>query len=174
MVIRTEREMYPAVGNWLAKYLQDNHRQAEIKVFDASRKSLARLIKEQNLHRNLPAEWVSWDVYVDIVGFIITPRVTAIAFAECKNGPLTLINLSQLLGYSRIVLPLHSFLISPYPASDSLRSLLVTFPRLDVLEYYKRPGKLSRSLVVARWDESSGGIDNGAIICGDEKRLGKL
>lgn len=166
--------MYPPVCKWLAAYLQDRHRRATIRVFDASRKSLARLIKEQNLSNNLPPEWASWDIYIDIVGFILTSKATQIAFVECKNASLTLINLSQLLGYSRIVLPQHSFLIAPQGASDSLRSLLVTFNRLDVLEYYKRAGQLPRSIVVARWDEVSSSIDSGSIICGDENRLGRL
>ena len=166
--------MYSPVSKWLGEYLQDRHRKATVRVFDASRKSLARLIKEQSLSANLPPEWVSWDIYIDIVGFILSKATTELAFVECKNAAHTLINLSQLLGYCRIVNPLYALLLAPQRPSDSLRSLLVTYNRMDVLQYHKSAGKLPRSIVVARWDEISGSLDNNSIIRGDENTGGRL
>jgi hypothetical protein len=168
MAYRSEKDMYPAVCQWLSVFLRGRHRGAEIRVFDASRKSLARLIQETGLFKNLPAEWQSWDIYVDVVGFALTAKTTVLAFAECKNEAVTLSHLSQLLGYSRVALPHYSVIIAPQGASDTLRSLLVTFGRTDVLVYHTEKGKLPRSVAVARWDNSSGCLDIGSIICGSD------
>src|SRR5689334_2883995 len=154
MAYKNEKEMYPFVCQWLGAFLQGRHKKAEIKVFDASRKSLSRLIQETGLFKNLPAEWQSWDIYVDIVGFALTPTSTSLAFAECKNEAITLSHLSQLLGYSRVALPEYSVVLSPQGASDALRSLLVTFGRTDVLVYHQDRGKMPRSVAVAKWNES--------------------
>ena len=168
MPFRRESDMYPAVCQWLAGFMQSRHRDAKIHVFDASRKSLARLINETGLIKNLPAEWQSWEIYVDVVGFAITPKATVLGFAECKNEAITLSHLSQLLGYSRVALPQYSILIAPQGASDALRSLLVTFGRTDVLQYHTQKGRLPRSVAVARWDELGACIDLGTIICGSD------
>jgi hypothetical protein len=165
---RNEKEIYPAVCQWLMAFLQKRHKDAEIRVFDSSRKSLARLIQETGLIANLPPEWQSWDIYVDVVGFARTPQTTALAFVECKIVAITLAHLSQLLGYSRVALPHYSIVLSPQGASDALKSLLVTFERKDVLAYQTEKGKLSRSIAVARWDETGSCIDLSSTISGDD------
>lgn len=168
MPYRKESDMYPAVCKWLVAFLQGRYRNTEINVYDTSRKSLARLIQEIGFFRNLPEEWQSWDIYVDIVGFARTEKFTALALVECKNEPITLSHLSQTIGYSRIALPHYSIVISPQGPSDSLRSLLITFSRTDVLQYYKEQGKLPRSIAVARWSETAGSIELGSIIAGND------
>lgn len=164
MVYRSEKEMYPAVCQWLNVFLKGRHRGAAINVFDASRKSLARLIQETGFFKNLPAEWQSWDIYVDVVGFARTSQATALAFTECKNEAITLAHLSQLLGYSRVALPHYSVLLAPQGASDALR--LLHLGRTDVLVYHSQEGKLPHSVAVARWDETGGCLEVGLIICG--------
>ncbi len=173
MPYKKEKDMYPFVGQWLQGFLADRHRRAEVKVFDTSRKSLARLIQDHNLIENLPAEWPSWDIYVDIVGFIQDGEATHLAFVECKNQAIRLAHLSQLLGYSRVALPLYSFIIAPQGVSDALKSLLVTFNRLDVLSYSHQAGQLPRTISIARWDESANCIDHGSIIVGDAGKIGR-
>ena len=166
MAYRKESDMYPAVCQWPAGFLQSRHRGAQIKVFDTSLKSLARLIREAGLFRNLPVEWQSWDIYVDVVGFATTQETTALALAECKNEPLTLSHLSQAIDYSRIALPRYSILFSPQGASDMLRSLLVTFDRTDVLQYRAQRGRLPHSVAVARRNEAGGGIEPSSTVAG--------
>lgn len=168
MAYRKESEMYPAVCQWLSGFLQSRHRNAKVNVYDASRKSLARLIQEIGYLKNLPAEWQSWEIYVDIVGFARTDEITSIALVECKKEPLTLSHLSQTIGYSRIVLPDYSIVLSPQGASDALRSLLVTFGRIDVLQYHIQKGKLPRSVAVSQWSETAGSIEIGSIIAGND------
>ncbi len=166
MAFTSEKEMYSPVCAWLEKFLQSRHSRAKIYVFDSSRRSLARLIQETGLSANLPAEWQSWDIYVDVVGFACIARQTYLAFVECKLGAITLGNFSQLLGYSRVALPQYSIIISPQGASDSLRSLLLTYERTDILQYHVEQGRISLSVAVARWDENGEYIDVGSIISG--------
>ena len=174
MPYKQEKDMYPLVEMWLQNFLESRHRRAKIQIFDTSRKSLARLIQEQNLIHNLPPEWPSWDIFVDIVGVIREERVTSLAFVECKNTAIQLRHLSQLLGYSRVALPLYSFIIAPQGVSDSLKSLLLTFNRLDILNYTFKNGQVSRTISVAKWDESALCIDNGSIIGGNMTQVGRL
>ncbi|MCC7355454.1 MAG: hypothetical protein IT330_17065 [Anaerolineae bacterium] len=174
MTYRQESDMYPFVCQWLTGFLSDRHRHATIRVFDSSRKSLSRLIQETGLITNLPPEWPSWDIHVDVVGFALTEKATGLAFVECKNVGITLGHVSQLMGYSRVALPQYSFIVSPQGASDSLRSLLLTFGRLDVLHYQSQAGRLPRSIVVARWDETANCIDVGSLVTNDVNRLGRL
>ncbi len=169
-----EKDMYPLVCSWLKGFLSSRYSQADIRVFDSSKKRLCRLIQEQNLMQNLPPEWNSWTIQVDIVGFVVTPQKTEIAFVECKNTAITLEHLSQLLGYSRVACPSFSFLVAPQGVSDTLRSLLLTFNRTDVLEYYWEKGKLSYSIVIARWDEKANTIDRNALITGDHNYISRL
>lgn len=158
--------MYPQVCEWLENFLQSRHSKAKVRVFDSSRRSLSRLIQETGLSANLPAEWQSWDIYVDVVGFAFTSHQTYLAFVECKNSHITLSHFSQLLGYSRVALPQYSIIISPQGASDSLRSLLLTYERTDILQYHFEKGKIPLSVAIAHWDENGKCIDSGSTISG--------
>ncbi len=161
-----EQDMYAAVVSWLEASLQRHYPKATIRVFDTSQEQLTRVIQRENVAQGLPADWVSWDIQVDITGFIITSDQTRIAFIECKNKPLTLDHLSQLLGYSRVAHPEHALLIAPQGIGTSLRSLLVTYSRRDILSYVQQRGQLERSLVIARWDEQRNDLERSTIITG--------
>lgn len=132
------------------------------------------MIQDHGLVTNLPPDWPSWDIYVDIVGFVLDNRVTKLVFVECKNIPITLSHLSQLIGYSRVALPEHAIIVSPYGLSPSLKSLLVTFRRTDVLQYEQERGKFPKSIVIARWDAQGQCLDASSIISSDINYLGRL
>ncbi len=152
MTYSTEEEMYPDVCRWLEDFLTDRFRHADIEVYNLSKSPLSHFLKTYN-RGSFPAEWITWDIRVDVVGFIHSrDKLTSLAFVECKIRRLTLAHLSQLLGYSRIALPLYSFLISPMPLSSTLTSLLRKYQRADVLEYQWEKGKRPRQIVVAQWD----------------------
>ena len=159
--------MYPDVCKWFKQFLYDRFRSSDIEVYDLSRISLSRFIIKHNII-GLPNEWVTWDIMVDVVGFIRHSNIsTSLAFVECKNVLLNLSHLSQLLGYSRIASPVFSFLLSPIGISSSLNSLLREYRRTDVLEYYWEKGKYPRRLIVAKWDVNAHNINRDNIICND-------
>ncbi|MBM3235353.1 hypothetical protein FJZ31_03530 [Candidatus Poribacteria bacterium] len=149
---KQEKEMYPDVCQWLEQFLKSRFQRATIEVCNLSESSLSRFLTTHNMG-DLSPEWVTWDIKVDVVGFIQRPnRLTSLAFVECKIVRLTIEHLSQLLGYSRIAIPVFSFLISPLGLSPKLISLLQEYRRLDVLEYHWEKGKRPRRVVVAQWD----------------------
>lgn len=174
MTYKKEDQMYSPACAWLEDFLSNKHPGWQVRVFDSSRRSLARLIQDCGLTANLPPEWPSWDIHVDVVGFCIKGRQTELAFIECKNIAITLGHISQVLGYSRVAQPQYSLVISPAGASDALKSLLVTFRRTDILEYQQQPGRLGRAIVVAQWDEAANAIDYGSVITTDVNYLGRL
>jgi hypothetical protein len=172
MRINQENEMYEPVRVWLEGFLKSRHPRAITRVFNSSTTKLTKLIENHNLMKNLPGEWHSWDIQVDIAGFSITKRKTVLAFVECKINTITLKDLSQLIGYTKVANPSYSFIISPQGPSDSLRVLLSTYGRLDVLEYDARMGELPKSIVVARWDFAAETIDLSTLITGDFNKIG--
>ena len=164
MRYESESEMYPDVCRWLKDFLASRFQSADVDVYDLSQTPISRFLRNYNKGQ-FPPEWVTWDIRVDVVGFIHHPQeLTSLAFVECKNDNLTLAHLSQLLGYSRIAQPLLSFLISPEGFSSSLVSLLQDYHRHDVLEYHWENGRLPRQVVVAKWDMVACNLDRQTMI----------
>ena len=163
-----EKQMYPDVCQWLKKFLASRFQSASIEVHDLSECPLSRFIKNHSAGK-FPPEWLTWDIQVDVVGFIHHPnQLTSLVFVECKNVRLTLAHLSQLLGYSRIAIPLYSFLVSPLGLSSTLHSLLQEYQRFDVLEYHWEKGKRPRRIIISQWDKTSCNLNRQSIIGGAE------
>jgi hypothetical protein len=99
-------------------------------------------------------EFTTYKIRQDITGFIEYENKVELVFVECKNEPLTLINLSQLIGYSCIALPILSILIAPQGMGTTLSKLLTSFNRRDILEF--RPNK---KIQVLKWDYNKQDID---------------
>jgi hypothetical protein len=111
-----------------------------------------------------PPEWTTWDIHVDVAGFVIQNGRAELAFVECKLMSLSLMHFSQLLGYSRVAKPLFSFLVSPQGISGSMLSLLETYHRTDILEYVWLRGSVARTICIAKWDAPAKTIDLGSCI----------
>ena len=143
-----ESSLYEPVQRWLMTRLKEKFKRqrADVYTFDSHKTNLSTLIQQQGLQNHFP-QFSAWDIKVDITGIIIKPKSADLVFMECKTGPVTWLNVGQLLGYSRVANPLYSFLVSPEPPSDKLSILLETFGRYDILEYGK-----SRTIRILRWD----------------------
>ena len=166
MKYKSEAEMYPDVCRWLKRFLTNRFQNADVEVYDLSSSPLSRFLRTYSKGK-FPSEWVTWDIRVDIVGFIHhSQELTSLAFVECKNTRLTLAHVSQLLGYSRIAQPLYSFLISSVGLSPTLVSLLQNYQRYDVLEYHWEKGNRPRQLILTRWDRSASNLDRHIMIGG--------
>lgn len=144
--------------------MKSRYREAQIEVYDTSQKSLSNFISTKNYGSMFPPEWNSWDIHVDITGLVITNGKAELAFIEAKIGELALSDLSQLLGYSRVAHPLQAFLLSPQGCAGSLTSLLISYNRRDVLEYYSEKGRQTRTIAVATWDISTNSINQASVI----------
>ena len=166
MMYKSEKDMYPDVCRWLEDFLKNRFKKSDVEVYELSQKPISRFLRTYN-KGNFPAEWVTWNIKVDVVGFVHHPnKPTDLVFVECKNSTLTLAHLSQLLGYSRIAQPLYSFLISPVGFSPTLISLLQEYQRRDVLEYHWEDGKMPRQVIVAQWNTTTANLNRHTMIGG--------
>jgi len=151
----TEIEMYPDIIEWLKKNLTQRfgNKAVKITVLDTHDSDLSNFIMHLNYQKFFP-EFSTYKIRQDITGFIEYTDKVELVFVECKNTSLSLIHLSQLLGYSCIALPIYSILLSPQGMGQTLSKLLKSYYRLDILEF--RPKKM---IQIIKWDKTKQDID---------------
>ncbi len=165
MTRRPEVEMYQPVSEWFRTFLAGKIRRADIEVFDTHATPLNEFIRRHQLQGYFESDlWQTFDIRVDVTGFVRGPKLKGVAFVECKTTPLSLSHLSQLLGYSRVAAPIYSYLISPSGVGGILRSLILTYDRSDILEYHWPRGGNARKLILARWDLITRTLDATSIL----------
>jgi len=148
-----EIEMYPDVIKWLKKNLEQKFGKTAITVLDTHDSDLSNFIMQLNYQKFFP-EFSTYKIRQDITGFIEYEDKVELVFVECKNTSLSLIHLSQLIGYSCIALPIYSILLSPQGMGQTLNKLLKSYNRLDILEF--RP---KRMIQVIKWDKTKQDVD---------------
>ena len=158
MIYRNEREMYPYVKSWLERILKDRFKKATIAVADTSRKVLSKWLFEQGYHKYFN-EYQTYEIEVDITGIVIRAEKAELIFVECKPRRITLKDISQILGYSKVANPYLSFITSPQGISDSVNLLLNVFRRNDILYYTPE-----RFIIIGRWDEERRELDLSSVI----------
>ena len=104
-------------------------------------------------------EYATYKIKVDLLGMILENGKCNLVFVEVKVMALSLINLSQLHGYCKILRPEFAFLISPKGLAKPLSQLLVHFNRLDILEFDK-----NKFIHVAKWNSSRNAIEIDSVI----------
>lgn len=155
-----EIDMYPDIIEWLKHYLSDKYsKQArKITVIDTHDSDLLNFITQLHYQSYFP-EYTTYKIRQDITGFVEYDNHVDLVFVECKNTKLSLIHLSQLLGYSCIAEPQLSILLSPQGMGSTLSKLLLSYRKLRVLEF--RPQK---KIYVLKWDEIRKDIDHAKSI----------
>ena len=153
---KTEIEMYPDIIKWLKSDLQQRFgkKVKKIQVLDTHDSDLSNFIMQLNYQKFFP-EFTTYKIRQDITGFIEYDTKVDLVFIECKNEYLSLIHLSQLIGYSSIALPIYSILLSSQGMGTTLSKLLQTYNRKDVLEF-----KPNRRIQVIKWDYNKKDIDH--------------
>ncbi len=93
-----EIEMYPDIILWLEKQLKGKFgkKAKKITVLDAHDSDLLNFIIKLKYQKFFP-EFTTYKIRQDITGFIEYDDKVELVFVECKNGKLSLINLSQWL-----------------------------------------------------------------------------
>ena len=147
--------MYPDIIEWLKNFLRQKlgNKAKKITVLDTHDSDLSNFIMRLNYQKFFP-EFSTYKIRQDITGFIEYKDKVDLVFAECKNTSLSLIHLSQLIGYSCIALPIYSILLSPQGMGQTLNKLLKNYNRLDILEF--RPKK---TIHIIKWDVNRQDID---------------
>jgi hypothetical protein len=164
MPYASESDLYPEVVRWLDSFLRERFRRHTIIVRDTSRRPLKMALQDAGLIPSNKPEWQTYDILVDVTGFIVQGTAVEFAFVECKNQSLRLRDISQLLGYSRVALPVYSCIVSPVGVSSDVMALLKTYGRYDILEYSWPKGERAKSIVVGTWSEQQQGLDYASLI----------
>jgi len=150
--------MYPEVCAWFEKILLEKYDDSKIHIQDTSRKVLSRWLVEKGLHKLFP-DYLTYEIEVDIIGIIEKDDKAFLGMIECKLNQITLRDLSQLLGYSKVALPLYSIILSPKGVSKSMHLLFNVSRRNDVLNYSS-----DRHIIVGKWSEKRKELDYSTII----------
>lgn len=158
-------EMYPHVADWLRRFLRGRFPRYEIDVRDTHGMPLNRFVERHQLLHYFDSQiWQTYEIQVDIAGFIVGKTRKGLALVECRLGVISLPDLGELLGYCRVACPLLSFLISPQGINNTLNALLLEYAREDLLEYYWAPGERPRKIVLAKWDSDTKQIEIASVI----------
>ena len=153
MPYTSENEMYGPVREWLNRTLREKYSRCEVRVFDTHNIFLNKFLDRKGI-KDIP-QYESFEMKIDITGIIkCNKRRHELVFVECKLNRISLRDLSQILGYSKVANPIHSFIISPAGFKDGIIKLLKEFNRYDVLIYYSRRSRV-RKVKLIRWNEST-------------------
>jgi hypothetical protein len=148
MSYRNEKQMYFEVRDWLFGFLKCRHRRHKIIVEITPQTKLYRWLEKKGLHIFFK-DYLTYDIKVDVLGLIHSETKANLAFVECKLNPISLMDVSQLLGYSRVALPKYSIIVSPEYISRPIAELLLKYSRFDVLSYGE-----NNKVRIAKWDST--------------------
>jgi hypothetical protein len=157
-IFKKESQMYPEVMEWLERILLSRYPRSQVHVHNTSQVSLWKFLRENDYARYFK-DYQTYEIQVDITGIVLKKKTAVLSFIECKTKSITLKDISQLLGYSRVASPHYSLLISIRGISKSVSCLLRTFSRYDILEYAK-----NKRIKIANWDLSRKEIDIRSIL----------
>lgn len=155
---KEEEKLYPEIKEWLHAYLTDKYKGYAVQTtYESSRRNLDIILKSSGIECK---EAAGLQIKVDIVGILKRGSDFKLVFVEVKDTDLTLKDLGQLWGYTQLIDPVESFLISPR-GFGQLSYLFNVLQREDLLRYGTKINKFMR---VAKWDKTRKSIDYSNII----------
>lgn len=145
----SEKDMYPPVATWLENFLTGRFKRHQIIVNQTPQTKLYRWLETRGFAEYFP-DYLTYDIKVDIVGLACYNTNARLFLVECKLNRISLKDVSQLLGYSRVAQPHFAIILSPAGISRPLDYLLRQYGRFDVLNYGEEERKRLR---IAQWDD---------------------
>lgn len=158
MKYSSEKEMYPDVMYWLNIYLQHKYPKAVVKSYDTSRENLCEFIRRHKLSKYF-SESDTYVVKVDVTGVTLYREKCFLAFVECKLNSINLKDVSQLIGYSKVVKPVLSVIVSPEGISSPVNNLINIHRRYDILTYQD-----DLKVRIAKWNKSTKDIEVSTLL----------
>lgn len=154
----SEKEMYPEVALWLARYLRHKYPKASVNAYDTSQENLTDFLRRHKLSKYFP-EAETYIIKVDVTGVIKYKEKCFLAFTECKLNAISLKDISQLIGYSKVVLPVFSIIVSPGGISSPVNKLFNLYRRYDILSYADK-----QKIRIASWDKIACDIETATLL----------
>lgn len=155
---KEEEKLYPFIKEWLHVYLTDKYKGYTVQTtHDSSRRNLDVILADYGITCK---EAAGLQIKVDIVGILKRGSEFKLVFVEVKDTDLTLKDLGQLWGYTQLIDPVESFLISS-KGFGQLAYLFNVLQREDLLKYGTKINKFMR---VVLWDKTRNSIDYSTII----------
>jgi len=145
-VYKHESQMYLDVTKWLKEFLNNRYKRRNIIVEATPQTKLYRWLELKGL-QDYFSDYLAYDIKIDVTGIVYNQNNALFAFVECKLKPISLKDVSQLLGYSRVAQPKYSIIISPSYISRPISELFMKFSRYDILSYGD-----NRKIRIAKWD----------------------
>lgn len=152
-----EEALYQPICIWFYNLLKKRYKRKKILVEDTSRIKLSKWLETKNLLKFV-SDGLCYDFKIDITGAIISADSANLILIECKAGAISVKDLSQILGYSKIALPSRAFIMSPAGANSTLSKLITVYGRIDVLNYKEKISKDS-VIRICKWDVNKNTID---------------
>lgn len=153
-----EEKLYPEIKEWLQNYLTDKYKGCTIETtYETSRRSLDVVLKSKGIQCK---EAIGLQIKVDVVGILKRGNDFKLVFVEVKDAELTLKDLGQLWGYTQLIDPVESFLIS----SKGLGRLSYLFNVLKREDLLRFGTKINKFMQLAKWDKGRKCIDYASLI----------
>ena len=155
-----EEELYPEIRKWLNDYLKEKYGKSKWTVLvseDSHKHFIEEALKRMGINRGL---FSRLKIKVDIVASLKKGNREELVLMEVKFPPASLKDLGQLWGYTQLINPLESFLVSPN-GTGTLDELYHVMDRDDLFAY---GAKGERRMIVGRWDTVRKTLDGSTII----------
>jgi hypothetical protein len=155
-----ESQLYKPIREWLVRFLKRKYRNIKrIWVDDTSKITVDNFILRKKLTSYI-LYWSALKVSVDITGAVLKNDGSLhLSIVEVKTGRINLRDLSQVIGYAKVIKPDYAFIISPNGWSKILKYLISDLRRTDVLEYDSK-----KKIIIGKWDMVSNSLRAGDIL----------
>jgi len=155
---KREEKLYPEIEKWLKTYLEGKYPKHQVRTtYTSSRLNLEVVLRKFGINPTLA---IGLRIKVDVIGIISRNNQHSLVFVEVKDKELNLKDLGQLWGYSQLMEPIESFLISS-KGFGGLSKLFNVLKREDLLKYGQTGTKYMN---IAKWDTKRKSIDYATLI----------
>ena len=147
MMSKEEEKLYPEIKEWLQNYLTDKYKSYNIETtYETSRRNLDVVLNSKGIRSK---EAIGLQIKIDVVGILKRGNDFKLVFVEVKDTELTLKDLGQLWGYTQLIDPIESFLVSSN-GFGRLSHLFNVLKREDLLKFGT---KINKFMQLAKWDK---------------------
>lgn len=146
MTIKDEYELYEPVKNWLNSFLSENVKTKFVRTYIGANETLCKILLREPFAGEIE-NLTFFDFKIDVFSVVEVKKQKRLVIVECKKDSMGLIHLGQLIGYSQIIKPWRSILLSPQGANSSLKKF-ISVHKMDHLLSYGTDGKIT----ICDWD----------------------